>query len=114
MENFELLQECKLQLEYLNEKFGETGTTNSLLSKLNQALHKPVVSGKRLIDIVEQEIKYAPTIAMKNHLQRILEAASASGEVDKTVSVGVCECSISTTQGQCMGLVNCRHYHPSA
>ncbi len=29
-----LLQECKLQLEYLNEKFGETGTTNSLLSKL--------------------------------------------------------------------------------
>jgi hypothetical protein len=43
MTNTELLQECKLQLEYLNEKFGETGTTNSLLSKLNQALHKPVV-----------------------------------------------------------------------
>jgi len=29
-----LLQECRLQLEYLNEKFGETGTTNALLSKL--------------------------------------------------------------------------------
>ena len=29
-----LLQECILQLEYLNEKFGETGTTNSLLAKL--------------------------------------------------------------------------------
>ena len=32
----DLLQECKLQLEYLNEKFGETGTTNALISKLNQ------------------------------------------------------------------------------
>ena len=30
----QLLQECILQLEYLNEKFGETGTTNALLSKL--------------------------------------------------------------------------------
>jgi hypothetical protein len=29
-----LLQECRLQLEYLNEKFGETGTTNALLSRL--------------------------------------------------------------------------------
>lgn len=28
-----LLQECKLQLEYLNEKFGETGTTNALLCR---------------------------------------------------------------------------------
>ena len=34
----ELLQECKLQLEYLNEKFGKTGTTNALLSKLNRTL----------------------------------------------------------------------------
>lgn len=30
----ELIQECILQLEYLSEKFGETGTTNALLSKL--------------------------------------------------------------------------------
>ena len=30
----ELLAECKLQLEYLNDKFGETGTTNILLGKL--------------------------------------------------------------------------------
>jgi len=29
-----LLEECRLQLKYLNEKFGETGTTNALLSKL--------------------------------------------------------------------------------
>ena len=34
----ELLQECKLQLEYLNEKFGETGTTNALLSKINRKI----------------------------------------------------------------------------
>ncbi len=34
-ETVELLQECILQLEYLNEKFGETGTTNKLLSRLN-------------------------------------------------------------------------------
>lgn len=36
----ELLQECKLQLEYLNEKFGETGTTNALLFKINLSLSK--------------------------------------------------------------------------
>lgn len=34
----ELLTECKLQLEYLNEKFGETGTTNSVLSKIKAAI----------------------------------------------------------------------------
>ena len=31
----ELLQECKLQLEFLNKKFGETGTTNSLIAKID-------------------------------------------------------------------------------
>lgn len=30
----DLLTECRLQLEYLNGKFGETGTTNSLLARL--------------------------------------------------------------------------------
>jgi len=39
----ELLQECKLQLEYLNEKFGETGTTNALLTKINAVLRQPDV-----------------------------------------------------------------------
>lgn len=34
-EQQDLLLECRLQLEYLNEKFGETGTTNALLAKLN-------------------------------------------------------------------------------
>lgn len=29
-----LLLEAIIQLQYLNEKFGETGTTNSLLSKM--------------------------------------------------------------------------------
>ncbi len=29
-----LLLEAAIQLKYLNEKFGETGTTNSLLSKM--------------------------------------------------------------------------------
>ena len=33
-DNANILNECVLQLEYLNEKFGETGTTNALLSKL--------------------------------------------------------------------------------
>jgi len=32
----ERVKECIVQLEYLNEKFGETGTTNALLSKLKQ------------------------------------------------------------------------------
>jgi len=31
---FDLLIECELQLEYLNQKFGQTGTTNALISKL--------------------------------------------------------------------------------
>ena len=30
----DLLNECENQLEYLNQKFGETGTTNALLAKL--------------------------------------------------------------------------------
>lgn len=34
----EMLKECKLQLEYLNEKFTETGTTNSLLSKIESLI----------------------------------------------------------------------------
>jgi len=34
----ELIHECRLQLEYLNEKFGETGTTNSVLSRIAAGL----------------------------------------------------------------------------
>lgn len=30
----DLLNECEIQLEYLNQKFVETGTTNALLAKL--------------------------------------------------------------------------------
>ena len=41
----ELLQECKLQLEYLNEKFGETGTTNALLTKIYALLPKADFNG---------------------------------------------------------------------
>lgn len=37
-EMLEMLKECKLQLEYLNEKFTETGTTNSLLSKIESLI----------------------------------------------------------------------------
>ena len=32
--SLELLRECNLQLEYLSDKFGETGTGNALLTKL--------------------------------------------------------------------------------
>ena len=32
-----LLLECKLQLEYLNEKFGSTGTSNALIAKIEAA-----------------------------------------------------------------------------
>lgn len=35
-----LLEHCKLQLEYLNEKFGETGTSNALISKLESYIKK--------------------------------------------------------------------------
>lgn len=40
METSELLQECKIQLEYLNEKFGQTGTTNALLAKIDKKLNR--------------------------------------------------------------------------
>lgn len=36
----ELLEECIVQLEYLNEKFWETWTTNSLLNRLYSYLSK--------------------------------------------------------------------------
>ena len=39
-EQMQLLLECKLQLEYLNEKFGKTGTTNALLSKIDSHVKK--------------------------------------------------------------------------
>lgn len=39
-EHIDLLMECKIQLEYLNEKFGETGTTNSLIAKIDLLLDK--------------------------------------------------------------------------
>lgn len=34
----DLLDECRLQLEYLSNKFGETGTGNNLLSRINTFL----------------------------------------------------------------------------
>lgn len=36
----ELLDECRLQLEYLNSKFSGTGTTNQLLSRVWTALEE--------------------------------------------------------------------------
>ena len=39
MKSIELLQECKLQFEYLNEKFGKTGTTNAMIGKIGKALN---------------------------------------------------------------------------
>lgn len=37
----DLLDECRLQLEYLNDKFKETGTTNSVLAKVKAFLDQP-------------------------------------------------------------------------
>ncbi len=34
----EALQEARLQLEYLSEKFGQTGTGNTVLARINMAL----------------------------------------------------------------------------
>jgi hypothetical protein len=39
-ELIDLLGECKLQLEYLNNKFQETGTSNSLISRIEIILNK--------------------------------------------------------------------------
>ena len=48
----ELLQECKLQLEYLNEKFGKTGTTNSLIAKID-ALSKIYEQSETNVHLIE-------------------------------------------------------------
>jgi len=55
----ELLEECKLQLEYLNEKFGNTGTTNALLVKIEFALAEiiPVSTAKLIMSISESLMK---------------------------------------------------------
>ena len=37
------LDDCRLQLEYLSEKFGETGTTNAILTKIGSYRKKPNV-----------------------------------------------------------------------
>lgn len=37
---YEALQEAKLQIEYLHEKFASTGTGNAVLSKIEAALAK--------------------------------------------------------------------------
>lgn len=94
MKNFELLQECKLQLEYLNEKFGETGTTNSLLAKLNQALHIHGIGSKRLDERSEKIAlleNFSTFLAANNYMDsdwrdeppyaidEFLKAACASG-----------------------------------
>lgn len=34
----DLLDECRLQLEYLQQKFGETGSGNNILSRVNTFL----------------------------------------------------------------------------
>ena len=52
MTDRDLLRECKLQLEYLNEKFKETGTTNALLTKIDAQLNVNLWDGvaKDLMD----------------------------------------------------------------
>lgn len=72
----ELLQECKLQLEYLNEKFGETGTTNALLTKLDAVLRQPDVSGRS--ELLLAFAKYAmpdnyTPLALNNIVKTFLE-----------------------------------------
>lgn len=44
------LQEARLQLEYLSEKFGQTGTGNATLAKINAALAKTHDTGAELPD----------------------------------------------------------------
>lgn len=42
-----LLRECLIQLQYLNDKFGQTGTTNSLINRIESGLSKyPTDSGR--------------------------------------------------------------------
>ena len=53
----ELLYECKLQLEYLNNKFGETGTTNVLLSKLNSFLSTKDTKEKDFLNYPNEQLK---------------------------------------------------------
>lgn len=61
----ELLYECKLQLEYLNQKFGETGTTNALLSKITTALNSD--------DINDSDIVFKDNVNMLNYPHKQLD-----------------------------------------
>jgi hypothetical protein len=49
----DLLDECRLQLEYLNGKFGETGTSNALLSRINSQLKE---SDKYRLDVMKRNM----------------------------------------------------------
>jgi hypothetical protein len=43
-----LLDEARLQIEYLHKKFGETGTGNNMLSRIETALHGKTLKPKKL------------------------------------------------------------------
>ena len=53
----QLLQECRLQLEYLNDKFSRTATTHKVLHKLNYALGHPDEMSTRLTELTDENQK---------------------------------------------------------
>jgi len=89
-----LLEECRLQLKYLNEKFGETGTTNALLSKLeaNQSKEK---QKQALIDMMKGDEELG--------LYKKPQQQSEVEELAKALDIYVKQ---KHTQEECIGFID--------
>lgn len=87
----EILQECKLQLEYLNEKFGKTGTTNALLAKIDLVLsEKPniIKPNRRQMQggtwVIHEGLQN--NLAIKNRVIELSEGIKARANCDAHLS----------------------------
>ena len=96
-----LLEECRLQLKYLNEKFGETGTTNALLSKLeaNQSKEK---QKQALIDMMKGDYDYIYS-EEELGLYKKPQQQSEVEELAKALDIYVKQ---KHTQEECIGFID--------
>jgi hypothetical protein len=70
MNHLDLLQECRNQLVYLNEKFGETLTSNALIDKLTLAIS---TADKQRVLNPEPSLQFRPQWLTPAKEQQILE-----------------------------------------
>ena len=73
-----LLKECKIQLEYLNQKFQETGTTNALISKLNLAIFQ-----EEFREIKDRDTCIKRNMTVYNSARNIVLYTGLNGEIER-------------------------------